>query len=390
MDDLDYIKIFLKNNYLDLLLHKNITIVNIPMSKNITYLVYKDEIFIFESHRSLNQAYIFYNINNTVCLEGMEYYKITRNYENYLNKDDINIKNGKVIKCNKKNYLINYFTKGYKNKKTLSLNNINKNLEPLVEYCSLLIENDVQTTTSNEYTSVVTINKENDYKVDFYIIDSIEPVNTTYKYRKNKSLNEIVTNRTHNTSQVKTGIFFIDGYKDCFSLETNKTGCFIYYAVENEPIYIKKYDTISKEEIYNFYTMILEEDELPISLITDNEFLYDILNKSFDKKIDFILDKSNRHCRVITELSLALTLNNYDEYNIDAFCMILENNFNAISNYIDQMQQYDFEKMLEDCINAYIINENEIDEDEYFLDDEEEYEDEDGFVGIDVDTKYLS
>lgn len=386
----EFIQELVECNYLDFLISHNITIVHFTQNSGTTFLLYKDEIFIFESTRSLNKAYTFYNVEKTLCDEGIEYYKITRNYLDYLTVEDLNVKNGESFNHKGVDYLINYHTKGYQNKKSLNLHQLDNRMFYLIEYCEAVIEHGLVSESSIEMTSVVTIKNKINYQVDMFPLDTTIPKPITKKFKVNKELQQLIDDKDFSELPARMGIFFIDGYKDCNNLDDNRTGGFIYYALENYNIIVRPFKTISLKEIYSTVTALLEEVNLPISITTDNDFLYDIFFKTFDKKIDFILDKSNLHNRFIKELSMLLTLNHYDSYGIQSFVLILENNYNEVSTIIDEITISEYERMLFECLESYKV-ENIVSEDFEFEDFEEfEFDDEEEENEVQVDSNLLS
>ncbi len=376
---------FLNNGYMDFLLQNNITMVHFKNRKTITFLIYQDELFIFNSVRSINQAYKFYNVDKELCLEGVEYFKITKNCFSYVNPDDINIKKGKVFSVNDVDYLINYHSKGYKNENNLSLAKVNKLIFNLLDFCQSVTYNGLDIDDKEEKIAIVSLENKDDYVVDLYQIDSIEPMELSNKFSVDKEFRELVSNKEAVLEDARIGIFFTDGYKDCLTLESTRSGGFIYYSLGDDNLMVYKFETISLKLIY----IVLQElfsEFIPVTLSTDNEFLFDVLNKTFDGKIDFILDKTNRYSTFIRELGVVLTLNNYADYKMDAFCLIIENNFNSIINDINNFSVIEFNSLLNECIQSYRIN--ELDE---FEDDFDEFEvDEEEVIDSEVDTTLLS
>lgn len=375
MEKYTYITDFFKKDYLEYLLERNITMIHIRMGKTITFLAYKDELFIFDSTRSLNRAYKFYNVDKELCLEGIEYFKITKNYLNYMKKDDINVKKGVSFKVNKVNYLINYFSKGFRNDEKLSVAKVNKKMYFIDEFCQNIIANDLKIKNNDEKTAFVYIKNKVEYVIDLYGIDTIEPNELTNKFPANKYLREIVSNKEAILADARIGIFFTDGYKDCLTLEETRSGGFIYFSLGNDNLMVYKFDFISLKNLYIILAELFSEF-IPLTLTTDNEFLFDILQKTFIGKVDFILDKANQHNRFIRELAIELTMNDYGSYKMDAFTLIIENNYNALINELPNMSAYDFENVLEECCDSYRLSnlENEFDEFSEFEDNELEEE----------------
>lgn len=388
MDRYENIIKFFKKKYFEFLLENNITMVYFNISKTITFLIYQDELFIFDSLRSINKAYKFYNVESELCLEGIEYFKITKNYPAYVKKDDINIKNGATFKVGKNNYLINYFSKGYKNDKKLSLAKVNNKMGMILEFCYNVIKNDLMISIPEEKIAVVQVNKKINYMIDLYAIDTIGPNELSNKFVLNKELSEIISDKEAVLHDARLGLIFTDGYKDCLTLEETRCGGFIYYSLGDDNLMVYKFNTISLKEIY----LVLQElftEFLPLSLTTDNEFLYDILKKTFDSKIDFVLDKSNKYCRFIRELSVVLVLNNYTEYKLEAFCLIIENNFNSLVSELQTISEFDYELILEECVESYKLSNLDDNFDE-FIDFEDFDEDEEVIEEHLVDTDLFS
>ncbi len=368
----DFIKEFLDNNYLDYLTNNNVTIVHFTQNTGTTFLMYKDEIFIFESTRSLNKAYAFYHAHNSLYDEGMEYYKITRNFTDYMDINDV--RDGETFRYKNVNYLINYYSKGFQNKKKMNLRQVDNRMFYLVEYCDAVIQHGLMKSSDVELTSVVTIKNKVNYQVDMFPLHETTPKPITNKYKVNKELVEVIENKEYSNLKAYLGIFFIDGYKDCERVDNNRAGGYIYYALEDYNLILRPFTTISLNEIYTTMASLLEEVDLPISITTDNDFLYDIFKKSFNEKIDFILDKSNIHNRFLRELSITLTANNYEDYGFNSYALILENNYNEISSYIDKASITDYESLLRECINSYKLENMQDDEFETY-DDNNIFED---------------
>ncbi|MFI3252576.1 MAG: hypothetical protein R3Y60_05510 [bacterium] len=385
MNDYTYITDFFVNGYFDYLLENNLTMVHFKIGKTVTFLVYKDELFIFDSVRSLNKAYKFYNVEKELCLEGIEYFKITKNYLSYMKKDDINIKKGVTFTVNKEKYLISYFSKGYQNNKKLSVAKVNKKMLYITEFCFNVVKNGLVVKNDIEKTAIVHVKNNSEYVIDLFNVEGIEPNNVSKKFPINKDLRELVNDKEAILSEARIGIFFVDGYKDCLTLEGNRSGGFIYYSLGNDNLMVYKFDTISLKELY----VVLGElfmDFIPLNLTTDNEFLYDVLYKTFDGKIDFVLDKMNMYNRFVTELGVVLALNNYGDYKMDGFCLIIENNFNSLVNELEHISVYDYEAILEECVNSYRLSNLNDDFDDF--DDFEEIEEIENEE--EVDTTLLS
>lgn len=382
----EFLYTFLKKNYIEYLFENNITMIHFNINTNSTFLVYKDEIFVFEGNRSINKAYTFYNIDKNVCLEGIDYYKITKNYLDFTKEDDVNIEKGFPFEIDGTHYLVNYFNKGFLSKVNYSPYQLDQRMFYLLEFCDACIQHLEIQTSDTERVAVINLKNGCDYIIDMYPIEVYDYKLISKKYKKNKELIEVLNNKEYSNLNAKLGIFFIDGYKDCMTLEENGIGGFLYYALEDYNMIISPFKTISLEEIFSIVTSLLDEIELPITITTDNEFIYDIFQKSFLNKIDFILDKSDVHNRFIRELSTLLTLKNYDMFGLQSFCLIVENNYNEVSSSIDHMEITEYESILNDCLEMY-SNPNVEDDmfDEFEIEEDEEIEED-----FKVDTKLLS
>lgn len=376
---------FIKKDYLEYLLKQNITIVHFTLGKTLTFLVYKDEFFIFDSERSLNKAYIFYNVEKNLCDEGIDYYKISKDYLNYMNKDNPNIQNGSTFKIKKHEYLINYFSKGYTNNKKMSLSTINRKMHYILEFCDNISKEPIEY-TSFEKTAIIQIKNKIEYIVDFYQVDAIEPNHITNKFKKDDFLINSMQNKVLTKKHARIGIFFCDGYKDCIQLEEFRTGGFLYYSLDDDYLQVHKFQKITLNEIYFLFGEMFDET-LPLSITTDSDFLYDVLHKSLKNNVDFILDKTNYYNRFIKEFGVALVLHNFDLYKIDAFCLLIQNNFDEYSKQFKTISVSEYEYLLNGCIETYTTNlEDDFDFYDTSLDEEEIEETEENIV----DTKLFS
>lgn len=388
MDRYSLIIDFFEQDYMEYLLNNNITMVYFTMNTTTTFLIYKDEIFIFEGKRSIQKAYKFYNVEQSLCSEGIEYYKITKNYLNYMQEDDESVLNGKKFSVRGVGYLLNYFHKGYCNKK-FNLTNMENRMFYLLEFCDAVIEHKLINYSNIERTAVVRVTAKMDYIVDVYSIDSFKPKVMSNKFPINKELRSYVMNKEHTTSVAKLGIFFVDAYKDCLSLH-NQCGGFLYFAVDDSNIEMTQFKQITLKEIYEYVTNILKTIELPLTITTSSEFLYDVFYKTFDKEIDFILDKTDLTARFVNDLGVLLSYNNYDDYGIQSFCLIIENNYNEISSIIEKISINDYERMLNECLESYKIenlSDDLFDYEDLVDEFEDEIEETDEF---ELDSKLLS
>lgn len=384
-----YIKEYIECNFMDYLLDNNVTMVHFTQNSTTTFLLYKDELFIFDNHRSLNRAYVFYNVEQTLCQEGLEYYKITRNYEKYIREGNNDVQNGCILSHNKINYLVNYFSRGYKNKNTLSLKQVDNRMFYLIEFCHAVMANDLLQSAEVERTAVVTIKNKINYIVDMYPLEEFYPIELTKKFKANTLLKDLLKNKEYSRLNAKMGIFFLDGHRDCSASDRSRNGGFLYYALEGYNIILYPFQTISLNEIYSVVTSLLDEVELPISITTDNDFIYDIFYKTFDNKIDFILDKSDLHNKFIRSLGVFLIESNYDAYGLQGFSLIIENNYNEISSSLETLTPTEFDLVLQECIDSYRI-ENLTSEMFDYEEDFLEEDDEDKIDILEVDSKLLS
>ncbi len=385
---LDEIKYFLDNNYMGFLLDKNIRMVYFK-KESITILSYKDEIFIFNSPRSIKQSYAFYLSDLSLLLEGLEYTKITIDYPKYMEFDDPNILNGYKFKFKKKNYLINYFSKGYKNQNGINFLKLDNHIRLLNEFCHNIVFNDILIDEEVEKTIVITNNIVKGCSIDIYSVDNYLYPNLK-KEPKNNKLLESVSNKEHSYEDACIGIMFLDAYTDCFELLNNRIGGFMYFINSDSTIDIEVFDTLKKSTIINYYSEILNLQELPKSMTTDNELLYDLLCNSFKQDMDFIYNKSNRLCRFITTLTHTMITNTSYHSDLATICRFVEENTNFYKEFILNSTDADFEEMLKQTRSNFEFNED----DDFDFDDEgfEVLEDDDieDDTTDEVDTKLLS